>query len=331
MVKNWESAVGLASGDYVTVLTDKMFVLPGALDRARSVLEESRAEILSWTDAKFTPNIAHNYFGSGLVIFSDNDLRDGSYSEYLPMQELANRVRPCVPRGEMTTQDYARGKVCFGLYSSELIGRIVGRTGALFHPLSPDYTSLSLALAEATSAVTLHADCVVHLHTDLSNGARASRDDRLASSYLRANLPDLDFGKVGLVPGLYTSASNLVAHDLLLPLRYGYDIPAADSESWMTLIAKELKSRDRLWSSLEVRRDQLSLFTQFFGWSPESLTQFSGVSDRKALESVSTIRSLLRKSLGRISPSAVGLIRSRRARARGQECQLLRSVFDLLG
>jgi hypothetical protein len=265
MVENWNHALQFAIGDYVCYLTDKMFVLPDALAYIERAIRAARGpEIVSWTSDAFNPASYADYFGDGSYVGVSSNPRTRLYRRYSPRRELSRRGRGEAARGEQTWPDYCRGKLVFGAYRRELLERIMERFGPPFHNISPDYTSMVLGLSEARSAVELPVSCVVSVNTDISNGMLSDTDDAAALAFLSslaggadAILPNL------LVPGLYASLHNWVAHDYLilkrtLGLRFRFNIP-----NWLAYCREDIHRPGRRWSDPRVEAEQKQILASF--------------------------------------------------------------------
>lgn len=273
MVDNWNHALQFATGDYVCIFTDKIFLLPNALERInRAVRPLGDPEVISWVSDAFQPARYPDYFGAGEYTATQAD--DANISAavlYDPIEALNTKCRGDVSRYEQTPSQYCRGKMVFGAYHRSLISRITERFGQLFFDISPDYTSMVLALALAKSACELSSSAVVSIATDISNGVITSTDDALALKYLRLLSGDLDTMMANtLVPGLFASQANLVSHDYLsLKHRFGVDLNL-DEHNWLAHCVEDLSRPDRVWSSPEVEQQQTSLLHQFIGALPSA-------------------------------------------------------------
>jgi hypothetical protein len=265
MVENWTHALPFATGEYVSYLTDKMFVLPDGLGYIERAIDSAGSpEIVSWNSDAFNPASYDDYFGDGLYFSLSSDARSGEYQPFSPTDELDRRGRAEVSRTEQSSSDYARGKIVFGAYRRELVQRIVDRYGTLFHNISPDYTSMVLGLAEAHDAIHLPMSCVVSVNTDISNGTLSDTNDVAALGFLNslaggaeAILPNM------LVPGMYASLHNWVAHDLLT-LRRAFGLAFGfNTANWLVYCMEDIYRPGRLWSDPTVEAEQKRLFRDF--------------------------------------------------------------------
>ena len=265
MVENWNHSLQFATGDYISYLTDKMFVLPDALRRIEQAIDSAGGpESVSWISDAYNPDSYADYFGAGNYRSSPSDVRSGPYQHYSPADELDRRGRAEVSRSEQSSSDYCRGKLVFGAYRRELVGRIVDRYGALFHNINPDYTSLVLGLTEARDGIELAASCVVSINTDISNGMLSDTSDTQALGFLNSLsggaeriLPNL------LVPGLYASQHNQVAHDFLTLKRAFGLVFEFNTVNWLVYCNEDISRPDRRWSDARVEAEQRGLLRAF--------------------------------------------------------------------
>lgn len=308
MVENWNHALQFATGDYVCYLTDKMFVLPDALGRIERAIDAAQGpEIVSWTSDTYNPASYADYFGGGRYWRVSSDLFSGPYRPYSPAEDLDRRGTAEVARGEQSSSDYSRGKIVFGAYRRELVRRIVHRFGALFHNINPDYTSMVLGLSEARNAIELSASCVVSVNTDISNGMLSDTNDAAALAFLNSlaggaasMLPNM------LVPGLYVSIHNWVAHDFLT-LRRAFDLSFEfNTPNWLVLCREDTYRPRRRWSNKQVEAEQKRLLAAFF----ESLEPAVAAAVRARLAARAaaragppSLRRLLVRTWQRLTPS----------------------------
>jgi len=266
MVENWNHALEFATGEYLLYLTDKMFVLPGALRRVESAIDSAGGpEIVSWTSDTYIPASNADYLGEGSYFRASSGIRSGLYLHFSPADELDRRGRAGVSRGEQSPADYSRGKLVFGAYRRELVQRIVDRYGDLFHNINPDYTSMVLGLTQARDAIEMSASCVVSINTDISNGQLCDTDDAVALAFLdslaggaKSLLPNM------LVPGLYASLHNWVAHDLLtLRTTFGLKFEF-DTSNWLVYCSEDIHRPERRWSAPRAEAEQTGILAAAF-------------------------------------------------------------------
>jgi glycosyltransferase involved in cell wall biosynthesis len=276
MVENWTFASQFPTGDYVLYFTDKMFLLPDTLSRAARCLEQVDADIVNWVDDSYSPFDFADYFGAGAYNVATGAVPPGQdFSEFDPAAELSAKGRAGISRLEQGRSSYVRGKICFGAYKAEFVRLLVCKYGKLFHNIAPDYTSMILGLSEARRAIECQGSGIVHINTDISNGVLTATNDAWARQFL-ADLGDVDtLSSNLLVPGLYTSSHNLVAHDYLT-LRRRFDLSFEFSaENWLVYIAEDVASTDRVWSSTRIRNEQTDLLRAYIeGLEPAARSAF---------------------------------------------------------
>ncbi|RPH37074.1 MAG: glycosyltransferase [Chloroflexi bacterium] len=305
MVENWNHSLKFANGDYVLYLTDKMFVLPDAFRSIERALEATgEPEIVSWTSDFYKPASYADYFGKGFYVNVAPDAGAARHRPFEPADELDARGRAEVSRNEQSASQYCRGKLVFGAYRRDMVQRIVGRFGALFHNINPDYTSMVLGLGHARGAVELERSCVVSVNTDISNGVLCDTDDAAALRFVAS----LDGGVERiltnmLVPGLYASLHNWVAHDYLA-LReaagLSFDFNVAN---WLVYCTEDIYRPGRRWSDPEVERSQKGLLrTAVESLEPAVRDELEA---RLAARPARPRRPVHRRVLRRVVPTAV--------------------------
>jgi len=265
MVENWNHALPFATGDYVCYLTDKMFVLPDALSRIERAIERAGGpEIVSWTSDFYFPASYPDYFGDGRYGHVKSNVRSGPFRPYSPANELDIRGEAQISRSEQSPAQYCRGKLVFGAYRRELVQRIVHRYGALFHKINPDYTSMVLGLTEAHDAIELASSCVVSVNTDISNGMLCDTNDAAALGFLSSYAGGADSVLPNmLVPGLYASLHNWVAHDYLT-LKRAFDLKFGfNTANWLVYCHEDIHRPERRWSNPQVEAEQKGLLRAF--------------------------------------------------------------------
>ena len=208
MHDNFERAVDAATGDHVAVVIDKTLLHPSALAVADRALRAQPADIVTWQNEGFVPV---------------DELRDPARGRFQPVAtprapvlydpaaELAVRFANASRRGRDPVH-YVRGKIVFGAFSRPLLERIRERTGRLFHPLAPDYTSMVPACVLADGALDVGRPLLVSYNSVRSNGQRVGADPAQSRRFIEAADPALI--EALPIPGLYTSVHNIVAYDL---------------------------------------------------------------------------------------------------------------------
>ena len=209
MHDNFERAVSEAGGDYVAVVIDKTILHPSAIEIAGAALAAQPADIVTWQNEGYDP------------VDEAHDLAVGRYRPtiatsaptlYDPVAELAARFANAERRG-VDPVHYARGKIVFGAFSRTLLDRIRDRTGRVFHPLAPDYTSMVPACVLADGALDVGRPLLVSYNSARSNGRRQGVDPAHALRFIE--IADRAIVDALPIAGLYTSVHNVVAYDLV--------------------------------------------------------------------------------------------------------------------
>lgn len=269
MVENWNYALSKATGDFVGFLTDKMLMLPNTLALTNKILQKRHFEIVNWVDDLYLPNAYEAYFGKGIYLKTENG--NSELSVYNPLSELSKKGAAIISRGEMSKTDYATGKILFGVYSRDLINRIVKKYGKVFHNIAPDYTSTVLGLSEAKSGCLVDFSGVLHINTNISNGGLSMVRDERALSFLK-ELEEFDSIMNELVvPRLYACQHNIVGHDYC-HLRNKFDLNFDFNLGyWLTYIDEDFNVEGRIWSSSEVETAQKKLFDDYLKGVPKDV------------------------------------------------------------
>lgn len=299
MSENWNHALSFCSGDYVLYLTDKMMLLPQTLERIRRAFEESGSkEIVSWPSDSFNPDSFDRYFGSGNYYAVGPDFRQfngSAWREYAPMVELQSRLDARQSRLRQSKRDYARGKIVFGAYDINLIRRITEKHGRLFWPLSPDYTSMVLALGTASSAIELQHSGAVSVNTDISNGGLNAKDDNRTLDWISSELNgECDISQKFIIPGLYSSQHATVSADYTRMLAKLESPLKPCLRNWVKHCFEDFNEAGRTWSSPKVQAEQWRTYRNF--------VKSMSVSDRIVIISFELFlpsHRILRKLLGR--------------------------------
>jgi hypothetical protein len=296
--EHFEFALNAATGDYVSYLTDKMVILPTALAMLEAVIAGTKADIVNWAYAPYAIDQIHRPSGSGTLIEDVTFLR-GTPEQFDPLQALRFKASGEVPRSQQSTRDYALGKIIFGCYSRALIERIRATSGTLFGGATHDYSAMVQALSLAGSCVMLNGYGVIFitLPRDQSLGSLTATEAQWALRYYHAFTDKDRILEDLLVPQLYASQHNMVAHDYkkFLPIYDNLDL--FNRENWLGAIADDLNARDKVWSDKRERAAQLRLFGEY-------LTQAGLVPKRRPAERLSRqwFQARLGSLLRRVAP-----------------------------
>jgi glycosyltransferase involved in cell wall biosynthesis len=264
MSDNWNYALKFANGDYVAFFTDKTFMLPKFLPKLNKSLDFGEWDIINWTGNYYNPVSFDDYFGKGHYFKAKHTISKDFFSIFSPIDELNLKGNALISREEQNDSQYCRGKIVFGCYSSKLISKIIFKTGKLFHDISPDYTSMILALSYAESAIEINTPGVVQIHTDLSNGSITRTSEKAMLGFINTLSVSSNILTNLLVPNIYASQHNIVAHDYFqlkkkYKLSFNFKI-----ENWLVYIWEDLNRIERKWDNFENKKIQNKNFNNYF-------------------------------------------------------------------
>lgn len=272
---HFEYALDYAKGDYIIYLTDKMLMIPGLLTMVEEVLEASQADIINWAYAPYMLEDVENPGGAGTLV-EDRVLISNAIEYYDPLEALKFKAECKVPRNQQETSDYALGKIIFGAYSRALISRIRSKTGNLFGGgATHDYSAMIQALSMAGKCVMLKTYGVIFisLPRDKSLGSLTATDSKWALRYFQEFTNGKTIIESLLVPGIYASQHNMVAHDYIKYLPLFDHMDFFNSRNWLLAIYSDLFARERIWGSQEEKSSQLNLFKSYLKKNNISLKQ----------------------------------------------------------
>jgi hypothetical protein len=137
------------------------------------------------------------------------------------------------------------------------------KLGQVFFPVSPDYTSMVLALGMAQSAYTTNFAGIVHVNTDISNGNKISLNDDQALNFINSFDNSRELLLQLPIPGLYSSITNLVLHDYLSMTKKLNSFTPSDTSHWNRWILEDLTNPERTWSSHDLRVQHFDLLKNY--------------------------------------------------------------------
>lgn len=225
MCDSWEFALGEASGTYVSYLTDKLALLPGAIDIIERNLAACDADIVNWWPEFFSPKTADDGFQAG---YYQKGWLAGEPVRYEPEVALKGLLSMKTPTGA-EGRKYYWGKICYGAYKRTLVDRIKQRFGRVFHEVSPDFTSTVLAFSLAESAVDLARPLLTALVLPgVSTGLLTSRSTAATEALYKTIPNGQEMIDLLPEPELFMSTHNSLARDFWSMARLGahdVDIP----------------------------------------------------------------------------------------------------------
>jgi len=242
MVENWNLGIPHINGEYVGIMIDKTVWNPYAVEVIRSVHDHfGPVDTISWAHDYFLPNSESSSAGHMMP-----RLVERRYAKEVSLRsEFESRRQFSKARSAQNAHEYCLGKVCFGAYSTKLIQRIISTYSLLFHPITPDYSSLSLASICSSRSIQLGIPLQISRISNESNGTKSEDNPEHALQYLRSVDPSLSVLERLPIPGVFQSIENLVAHDML-QFDDTTDLPSPNIQNLKTLVVAELKAKRRM-------------------------------------------------------------------------------------
>lgn len=173
MCDNWEFAIGSAQGKYITVFCDKFILRSDALHLMANEISNSSPDVLTWQYEFFDVKQSKNE-----MLYGDFHplLKPGKAKKYNPALELERRFSfdfPLFCRFNKSMDSY--GKIYSGIVRAEVLTQIKDRYGRIFHPMSPDFTSMIAILNESKICVDLNQTLMLVINMDGFSNGEATR------------------------------------------------------------------------------------------------------------------------------------------------------------
>lgn len=173
MPEHWEYATLKAQGRYVLVLTDRSVLKRHALKAIHASICSSNEEVFvcSWRWSLFNEDLGNEF--SDIPVISDNaTLSLSSESIIENFSSILMRYQYELPRGLNSC------------YRFDVANKIRKKYGALFFPLSPDFTSAFLLLSQVTNVLFLDSAFFISQGLKVSNGGNAARSAAVLEKYI---------------------------------------------------------------------------------------------------------------------------------------------------
>lgn len=259
--EHFEFALQYAKGDYILFLTDKMILLPETLCRVYDAITETNADIINWT---FYAYVTKDYDNPGALGDLHYSIQTDSveYTHYDPIEHLSYMASGIHARQNATRESYVKGKICFGCYSRGLIEKIIDKSGSLYGGATHDYSASVQALCLAKKCVMLNQPGIIFisLPLDKSLGNLTYFNSLAALEYFQSFKNCDQIIDSLLVPGLYSSQHNMVAHDYIKYLSIHNKRHLFIDKYWLNSIMGDLNLPEKIWSSTSERNSQLNMF-----------------------------------------------------------------------
>jgi hypothetical protein len=213
---NWNLGCDQAIGEFIMVLSDKFALSYDCIARLESVRHSMPAKIYTWyQDIFYLGDDTESFTGT---YYRCDPVRIGP-AYYDLKQVLQKRLAFDCPRGT-DGAFYSLGKMlCLGVYHHSLVHEIKRTTGALFHPLAPEYAPMTAAcILSQEPAVDLGVAGVVGIipKVSISTGNLMATNPGFARGFLQSMVPDMDRLMLELpIPHVFQSHHNIVAYTML--------------------------------------------------------------------------------------------------------------------
>lgn len=191
MCDNWEFAIESAQGKYITVFCDKFILRSDALSLMANEISRSSPDVLTWQYEMFDVKQSKNemLYGEFHPL-----LKPGKAKEYNPALELERRFSfdfPLFCRFNKPRDSY--GKIYSGIVKAEVLTQIKDRYGRIFHPMSPDFTSMIAILNESKICVDINQTLMLVINMDgVSNGEATRKSISATRAYLESYGVDVE-------------------------------------------------------------------------------------------------------------------------------------------
>jgi len=180
MCTHWDFAIEDARGDYLTIFCEKFMLRPDALAWIAKEVSQSQPDVLTWQFDIFDAN--EQTSDNQLLGYYHPLVKPGHSFHYSASDELARRFSfayPIFSRCHRNKDSY--GKIYSGCVSSQIIHRVKQKFGRVFHPFSPDFTSMVAILNESHTCVDINQSLMMLLNLDGTSNGEKTRVSLAAS------------------------------------------------------------------------------------------------------------------------------------------------------
>ncbi len=201
MNKHWEFATQKTNGRYVLLLTDRSVLKRHALRTIHDAIQASKHEILacSWRWSLFDDNAQ--------LEFADNPVVQRNSILELTSCEVAQNFA-----NGRTVFNYELPRALNSCYRADLAKNIRSKHGAMFVPISPDYTSAFYVLAYAEYILFIDSALFISQGLKQSTGGSTVSSIAAANQYMKS-LDEADY--YAHVPIKIALVENLIFEDFL--------------------------------------------------------------------------------------------------------------------
>lgn len=261
---NWDLAISSARGDYVSLITDKMFFADGALLRIKKNIKLYKPDIFSWNYCYINFEKKLN-LKSKVTIDNFVDFNNDKPYFFSGWQDLKNRCDAKKSRVELSIEKYNRGKICFGFYSKKILKKIKNLKGNYCKGSCPDYSSLLAALYLSKKSIHSSSTYVYFIHPGKEQKWSTGHQAHLKELFAKKLFDQLDkkIKSFFLVPNLYISQHNFVSSEFLNFLKLINKVYLFNFFNWSLYIMEDVFFSKRVWISGKTKKKQIYLFLNY--------------------------------------------------------------------
>lgn len=230
MCDHWEFAIESAQGEYITVLGDKFILRSDALSLMAKEISKYTPDVVTWQYEFFDVNKSVNG-----ELYGDYHplIKPGIAKPYSPSLELERRFSfdfPLFCRVNKSSDSY--GKIYSGFVRADILIYIKNCYGRIFHPMSPDFTSMIAILNESKICIDINQALMLIISMDgISTGAATRSSLYAARKYIESYGRDsFDYWQKLPIKGLGVGHNSYVSAEFDLIKSLATDGPVKNLE-----------------------------------------------------------------------------------------------------
>jgi glycosyltransferase involved in cell wall biosynthesis len=253
MSDNFSFAIKLAIGDYLTVLTDKVTLLPSALEVANKINLYNNFDVINWRETYFHNNILGIVNSPGYVIFPNVEFQLNTFNPKSQLIELLNFYK----HRSKDPNNYYRGKIMFGFVRRELFAKEINES-TFFLKYAPDYTSRVIILNRSINGCEIPFPIQNAFISESSNGMKCAIHPEFAYNFFNDADKLKNVNTFFPIKGMYASQQNHVAGDYMFALNMHNIHLSIDLNNLLKTIYFDLKKVK--WPNRKIKKDNYYLF-----------------------------------------------------------------------
>ncbi|MBU1312329.1 MAG: glycosyltransferase [Gammaproteobacteria bacterium] len=211
MADHWEFAVSFATGDYVSVLSEKFMLRPDALSVLADLVKLHHPGIMTWQFERFEVS------GNDVSVGHYHPLMKPSFARfYSPAEELRRRFSFETPVFSRTLRHMnSYGKLYSGCVRRDIIENVRKNFGRVFYPYNPDFTSMIGILNESDSAIDVGQSLMIVVFADGFSTGDSTKISLAATAQYFENYQETfeDFSTHSLFEKCWVGHNNIIAFD----------------------------------------------------------------------------------------------------------------------